>query len=53
MAMQAGAPMLVTLLLGLSALVFWHTPPIGPIGLVCFAGAVILLARSRPRKGSQ
>jgi hypothetical protein len=45
---RADAPTAVTLLLGLSALVFWHTPPLGPIGLVCFAAAVALLARRRP-----
>jgi hypothetical protein len=25
-----------------------HTPPFGPIGLVFFAAAVVLIARSRP-----
>lgn len=43
---RAGAPTLAWVLLGLSALVASHPPPIGPIGLVCFAGAVALLARS-------
>jgi hypothetical protein len=33
-------------LLGLSVVVVSHPPPIGPIGLTCFAGAVALLARS-------
>jgi hypothetical protein len=45
---RAGAPIAVTILLGLSALVFWHTPPIGPVGLVCFAAAVVLGARRWP-----
>jgi hypothetical protein len=41
-----GAPLFATVLLGLSFVVVSHPPPIGPIGLVCFAGAVALLARS-------
>jgi hypothetical protein len=41
-----GAPLAATVLLGLSMAVVSHPPPIGPIGLVCFAGAVALLARS-------
>ena len=43
---RIGAPVLATVLLGLSLVVVSHPPPIGPIGLVCFAGAVALLARS-------
>ena len=42
-----GAPILATVLLGLSLVVVSHPPPIGPIGLVCFAGAVVLLARGQ------
>ncbi len=42
-----GAPLMASVLLGLSAIVVSHPPPIGPIGLVCFAGAVALLARSQ------
>jgi hypothetical protein len=42
-----GAPVLATVLLGLSLVVVSHPPPIGPIGLVCFAGAVVLLARGQ------
>jgi hypothetical protein len=41
-----GAPLMASVLLGLSAIVVSHPPPIGPVGLVCFAGAVALLARS-------
>jgi uncharacterized RDD family membrane protein YckC len=33
--------------LGLSAFVALHDPPIGPPALLCFAGAVALLARSQ------
>jgi hypothetical protein len=41
-----GAPLMASVLLGLSAIVVSHPPPIGPVGLVCFAAAVALLARS-------
>jgi hypothetical protein len=44
---RAGAPVLATVLLGLSVVVVSHPPPIGPIGLACFAGAVLVLYRSR------
>lgn len=44
---RAGAPVLATALLGLSVVVFSHPPPIGPIGLACFAGAVLVLYRSQ------
>ena len=44
---RAGAPILVTVLLGLSAVVVSHPPPIGPIGLVCFAAAAGVLAVSQ------
>lgn len=40
---RAGAPMLATVLLGMSLVVVSHPPPIGPIGLACFAAAVIVL----------
>jgi hypothetical protein len=42
---RAGAPIAVAALLGLSVIVVAHPPPFGPIGLVCFAAAVGLLAR--------
>jgi hypothetical protein len=41
---RAGAPVVVTVLLGLSAVVISHPPPIGPFGLLCFAAAVAVLA---------
>ena len=41
----AGAPVLATVLLGLSVVVVSHPPPIGPIALACFAGAVLVLYR--------
>jgi hypothetical protein len=42
---QAGARTAAVVLLGLSAIVVFHPPPIGPIGLLCFAAAVVLLVR--------
>ena len=44
---HVGAPLLATILLALSFMVVSHPPPIGPIGLVCFASAVALLARTQ------
>ncbi len=35
------------ILLGLSLIVVSHPPPIGPIGLACFAGAAALIARTQ------
>ena len=46
---RAGAGWPVTLLVGFSALFAIHPPPIGPIGLVCFAGAAVLIERARAR----
>ena len=43
---QTGAPLAVSLLLAVSTIALLHGPPIGPIGLVFFATAVALLARS-------
>lgn len=45
---RAGASLAVVILLGLSALVAYHAPPIGPLGLLLFAAAVVVLARSQP-----
>jgi hypothetical protein len=50
---RVGAPLAVSLLLGLSTIVLMHGPPIGPIGLVCFATAIVLLARSQRKAESQ
>jgi hypothetical protein len=44
---RAGAPLPATVLLVLSVVVFSHPPPIGPVGLACFAGAVLALYRNR------
>jgi hypothetical protein len=42
---QAGARTAVVALVGLSAILVFHGPPLGPIGLLGFTGAVVLLAR--------
>jgi hypothetical protein len=44
---HVGAPLFATILLALSFMVVSHPPPIGPIGLLCFASAVALLARAQ------
>jgi hypothetical protein len=44
---QVGAPLLAAILLALSFMVVSHPPPIGPIGLLCFASAAALLARAQ------
>jgi hypothetical protein len=41
------APLMVSIMLGLSAIVILHGPPIGPVGLVCFAAAAAALAASQ------
>lgn len=42
---RVGAPVVVSILLALSAITVFHAPPVGPAGLVCFAAAVGVLAR--------
>jgi hypothetical protein len=42
---QAGARTAVVVLIGLSAIVAFHAPPPGSIGLLCFTAAVVLLVR--------
>ena len=44
---RAGAGWPATILVGLSAFVAIHPPPVGPVGLVCFAAAAVLLERWR------
>jgi hypothetical protein len=46
---RAGAPLAVPVLLALSAIALLHAPPTGPFGLLCFAGAVAVLAQKRQR----
>lgn len=47
---HAGAGWPVTLLVGFAALFAIHPPPIGPIGLACFAAAGVLIERVRARE---
>jgi hypothetical protein len=42
---RAGAPVRLQVLLGASALIAGHTPPLAPIGLVCFTVAGWLVLR--------
>jgi lysylphosphatidylglycerol synthetase-like protein (DUF2156 family) len=46
---RAGAGWPATLLLAGAALFAIHPPPIGPVGLICFAGAAVLIERWRAR----
>lgn len=46
---REGAGWPVTLVIGLAAVFAIHPPPIGPLGLVCFAAGVVLVERSRAR----
>jgi hypothetical protein len=45
---RAGWPL--TLLIGLASLFAIHPPPVGPVGLVCFAAAAVLIERARARE---
>jgi len=47
---RAGAGWPLTVLVGLSAFIAIHPPPIGPAALVCFAIAALLIERWRARK---
>ncbi len=42
---RAGAPTRLQVLLGASALIAGHTPPLGPLGLLCFAAASWMVLR--------
>jgi hypothetical protein len=44
---RAGAPLALQVLLGASALIGTHAPPLAPIGWACFAAAGWLVLRSR------
>ena len=46
---QVGAGWAITLLIGFAAVFAIHPPPIGPLGLVCFAAALLLVERARAR----
>ena len=47
---HAGAGWPLTLLVGFAALFAIHPPPIGPLGLLCFAAAAVLIERVRARE---
>jgi hypothetical protein len=49
---RAGAAWPLTVLVGLAALFAIHPPPIGPVGLVCFAAACVLVERARAREAA-
>ena len=44
---RAGASWVITVLVGLSAAFAVHPPPVGPVALLCFVAAAVLLERSR------
>ena len=46
---QEGAGWLLTLLIGVSAVFAIHPPPLGPLGLLCFVAAAVLVERARAR----
>jgi hypothetical protein len=46
---RAGAGWVLTLLVGLAAVFAIHPPPLGPLGLVCFAAAAVVVERARAR----
>ena len=47
---RRGAGRTATALLGVSALFAIHPPPVGPVALVCFAAAGLLIERARARE---
>ena len=44
---RLGAPLAVSILLAMSAIVAIHAPPVGPVGLACFALAAALIIHGR------
>jgi hypothetical protein len=48
-ARRSGAGLSVTILLGIASIFVMHPPPVGPVGLACFAAAAVLLERARAR----
>ena len=46
---RTGAGWPVTVLIGFASLFAVHPPPVGPVGLVCFAAAAVLIERARAR----
>jgi hypothetical protein len=50
---RAGAPLALQVLLGLSALIAAHAPPLAPVGLLCFAAAGAMVLRARHRSPAE
>ena len=50
---RAGAPVTLQVLLGASALIGAHAPPLAPIGYVCFAAAGWMVLRARHASATQ
>ena len=48
-ARRSGAGLPVTILLGAASIFVMHPPPVGPVGLACFAAAAVLMERARAR----
>ena len=44
-----GSGLPVTILLGTASIFVMHPPPVGPVGLVCFVAAAVLIERARAR----
>jgi hypothetical protein len=50
---RAGAGWPVTLLVGFAALFAIHPPPVGPVALLSFAVAAVLIERARARAANE
>jgi len=50
---SAGASWPIVVLIGMAAIFAIHPPPVGPIGLACFAAAAVLVERWRADSGAQ
>jgi hypothetical protein len=50
---RAGAPLAVQILLGLSALIAAHIPPLASVGWLCFAAAGWMVLRARHATGAE
>lgn len=49
---QAAASLAASILIGTSAITVFHGPPVGPLGLLLFAGGAFMLARGGAGSGS-
>jgi uncharacterized membrane protein YbhN (UPF0104 family) len=50
---RAGASWPIVVVIGMAALFAIHPPPVGPIGLACFAAAAVLIERGRDETAVQ